>query len=227
MDSVLQLFAYGSGNCADKDFLGLVPWYHYLQVTYDATTKSCDVQFTNVLGGHSGILLVLLAVVDDLLRIAGVVAIGFIVYAGARYIMSNGAPDETAKAQSTIINALIGLGIAMAAIGLVSFLGSHVGSGNAPGSTLHGQTALNVSSLPTANGAANGNVLKTILSIVLGVLGALALFYMTIGGFRYVTSQGDPQAIEKAKQTVLYALIGLVVAIVAEVIVSFALGHIG
>lgn len=62
--------------------------------------------------------------------------------------------------------------------------------------------------------------------IIFTIIGALSVLMMTIGGMRYVASQGDPQATAKAKGTIIYALIGVVVAISAISIVTFVLGNI-
>jgi hypothetical protein len=113
----LSLFA---ANC-EQPFFGLVPWYHYLNVN----AGNCEVQNFNFLGGD--VALVLLAIVDDLLRVAGIVAIAFVVYGAIQYIASQGSPEATAKAQTTIINALIGMAIAITAIAFVSFLGNKLG----------------------------------------------------------------------------------------------------
>lgn len=61
----------------------------------------------------------------------------------------------------------------------------------------------------------------SILQLLFGVLGAVALLFIVIGGLRYVISQGDPQATGKAKNTILYALVGLVISIAAFSIVTF------
>jgi hypothetical protein len=69
---------------------------------------------------------VLLAVVDSLLRVAGIVAVAFVLVGAFRYISSSGNPEETARAQSTIINALIGVAIAVVSIAFVVFLGNQL-----------------------------------------------------------------------------------------------------
>lgn len=81
--------------------------------------------------------------------------------------------------------------------------------------------ATNISrgNLPTV-GADSGTV-STILSIVFGLAGALALLMITISGLRYVLSAGDPEKISKAKSGIIAALAGLAVAIAAESIVYF------
>lgn len=66
--------------------------------------------------------------------------------------------------------------------------------------------------------------LKTIVNILLFVLGAIAVIMIIIGGIRYTTSNGDAGSIKGAKDTILYSVIGLVVAILAYAIVNFVLG---
>lgn len=61
--------------------------------------------------------------------------------------------------------------------------------------------------------------IKALLTIVFGIIGAVALIYIIIGGLNYIYSSGEPQKAKQAKETILYALIGLVVAVSAETIV--------
>lgn len=77
---------------------------------------------------------------------------------------------------------------------------------------------------PTVN--ATSSELQTVLQIFFGILGALALLFVIIGGMRYTVSGGNPQSMEKAKDTIIYAVVGLVVALSAEAIVTFALNFI-
>jgi hypothetical protein len=128
----LLIFGAAPSGC-ENQFFGLVPWYHYLPATDfggKGTLGACDINGNFSLlptSGGGDLPLVLLAVVDDLLRIAGMIAVGFVIYGAIQYIASQGSPDATAKAQSTIINALIGLAIAIVAITFVSFLGRSLG----------------------------------------------------------------------------------------------------
>lgn len=73
--------------------------------------------------------------------------------------------------------------------------------------------------LPKAN--ADETSLVLLLNVVLAIVGALALLMIVISGLRYILSAGDPQKTSQAKQGILYALVGLVIAIMAQVIVSF------
>lgn len=65
--------------------------------------------------------------------------------------------------------------------------------------------------------------IQTIVNILLFVLGAIAVIMIIIGGIRYTTSNGDSSAITSAKNTILYAVVGLVVAILAFAIVNFVI----
>ena len=66
----------------------------------------------------------------------------------------------------------------------------------------------------------------TILQIVFGLGGGMALLVIAIAGFNFVMSAGDPQKASKAKSAIIYALIGLVVCIMAFSIVTFVLGRV-
>ncbi len=100
-------------------FFTLNPWYQYLQGKTDALGKCIPIV-------HDGtdIGLILLAIIDSLLKLAAIVAIGFIVYGGVQYVISQGEPEKTSGAYNTIVNALIGLVIAMVSASVVSFIGS-------------------------------------------------------------------------------------------------------
>ncbi len=87
--------------------------------------------------------------------------------------------------------------------------------------------ATDLSPLPGSSspgGNANDHMIKVILTIVITVVGAVAVLFVAIGGFRYVMSQGDPQAVSKAKGTIAYAIVGMLLAISAQVIVTLVIG---
>lgn len=69
--------------------------------------------------------------------------------------------------------------------------------------------------------------ISNVLSIVFGVAGGIALIIVIIAGIKFMTSQGEPQALAKARNTIIYALIGLVICIAAFSIVSFTSGKLG
>lgn len=98
-------------------------------------------------------------------------------------------------------------------------------------------SAMAIELFPTCNGpSANTAVCKAtktdsvdklvvdITGILMWILGIVAVIMIVIGGFKYVTSNGDANAIQSAKNTILYSVIGLVVAILGQTIVKFVVG---
>lgn len=69
-----------------------------------------------------------------------------------------------------------------------------------------------------------GALIKTVVNTLLYVLGTIAVIMIIVGGIRYATSGGDASGIKGGKDTILYAVIGLVVAMLAWAIVNFVIG---
>jgi hypothetical protein len=68
--------------------------------------------------------------------------------------------------------------------------------------------------------------LTGILNAIIGVLGIVAVVVIIIGGVSYMTSAGDAGKVKKAKDTILYGVIGLVICALAFAIVNFVIGSI-
>src|SRR5579884_743510 len=101
MERLLTLLATIPPGCS-HGFLGLEPWYNFLQVS---NPPSCQVQNFYIFpggGNSSSVPLVLVAIVDDLLRIAGIIAVGFVIYGAIKFIASEGNPDATTQARGTV-----------------------------------------------------------------------------------------------------------------------------
>lgn len=65
--------------------------------------------------------------------------------------------------------------------------------------------------------------IRNVTNILMFLLGAIAVIMIIIGGIRYATSNGDANSTKAAKDTILYAVVGLVVAIMAYAIVNFVI----
>ena len=68
------------------------------------------------------------------------------------------------------------------------------------------------------------SVIQIIINTIIFVIGMVAVVMIILGGISYATSQGDPAKVKKGKDTILYGIIGLVVALLAFAIVNFVLG---
>jgi len=125
----LTTFAYSITSQAGCDvdrkataFFGLPKWYAYLPYTYNANTQHCEITVSNL----TQYWLIGVAVIEILLRVVGFVAVGYIIYGGIKYVLSQGEPENAKNALHTIINALIGLTIAIIASGLVAFVANRL-----------------------------------------------------------------------------------------------------
>lgn len=67
--------------------------------------------------------------------------------------------------------------------------------------------------------------ISTITNILLFIIGAISVVMIIVGGIRYVTSAGDSSKIKAAKDTIMYSVVGLVVALIAYAIVRFVINQ--
>ncbi|MFV0484982.1 MAG: pilin [Candidatus Saccharimonadales bacterium] len=70
------------------------------------------------------------------------------------------------------------------------------------------------------------STIQLIINMIIFAIGLIAVVMVILGGIQYSTSQGDSGKVKKAKDTIMYGIIGLVVAILAFAIVNFVLSSI-
>ena len=73
--------------------------------------------------------------------------------------------------------------------------------------------------------ASINNTLDNVINIFSVIVGIVAVVMIIVGGFKYITSSGDSSKVSSAKNTILYAIIGLVVVALAQIIVRFVLSN--
>lgn len=123
MIPLLSLFSDISANfgqsCSPSggNFLDFPKWYEYLNGIYDAH-GACIPQVQ----GLGDIWLIVMAIIEILLRVAAILAVIFVIYAGISYTTSQGDPDATGRAKGTLVNSLIGLAISVMAAAIVAFI---------------------------------------------------------------------------------------------------------
>ena len=69
------------------------------------------------------------------------------------------------------------------------------------------------------------DILKAVLNILSLVIGIISVIMVIIGGIRFVTSQGEGSSTAAARGTIIYALVGLVIAALAQALVIFVVGR--
>lgn len=70
------------------------------------------------------------------------------------------------------------------------------------------------------------NVVINVINAIIGVLGVVAVLVIILGGVQYMTSGGDASKVKKAKDTILYGVIGLIICIFAAAIVNFIIAKV-
>jgi len=196
-----------SATCPTRGFLTFRPWYYGL---------NCDGQ-NNVQAPaqteeawQNYIFTIAFNILFNLIQVVAYVTLVFVIMGGYHYVMSRGDPSGVAKGKKTILNAVIGLVISVLASAIVNTVQSIVGT-PAEHRTEGAETA----------------VLGNALGFIYFAIGLIAVIVISYAGFTYVTSAGSPEKLTKAKQTIIYAIIGLVVAIGAWAITAFVLESVG
>ena len=99
-----------------------------------------------------------------------------------------------------------------------------IGAGKVMALSVHdGIDAAKTDDMPSDLVGADG-VVESITSTILYLLGFISVIMLIVGGVKYALSAGDAKAVTDAKNTILYALIGLVIAILSYSIVKFVIG---
>jgi hypothetical protein len=133
-----------------------------------------------------------------LMWVVGVVGVVMIVYAGFMFIISAGRPDKTKLAIQSIIYTVSGFAVALLARSIVSLV------------------------MPVATSNTNiAGVASSGISLFMWVIGVTAIVMLIVSGLLYVISAGDPGKTKSAKDAILYAIIGLAVALLGGAIISF------
>jgi len=115
-----QVAFAAADNCTSK--FGIPTWYRYLP-----TTSKCEVKDKD-LNSKTVFPLIILGAIDIALWLAGLLAVFMILWGGYKFILSDGNPDQIAGARKTILNAVIGLVIAIFAAQVVKFIASRLSS---------------------------------------------------------------------------------------------------
>ena len=187
-------------NC--RYFLGMVSW--------DCGTTSMNSESTLV----ANIAKIADNILTDVTVIAAYLVLGYVIYGGYLYMFSAGDPGKAAAGKKTITQAFIGLGITMGAY--IIFSGIRIAL---IGNTSLGNCALTQCVTPD-------KMVTHAARWVVGIAGAVAAIFVVIGAAGYITASGDPGKLQKAKSTILYALIGLTIAALSEVLIAFVVGII-
>ena len=111
---------------------------------------------------------------------------------------------------------------------VMAFAASDIQNSLCQGTSLGAPSATGSGSCSAQQGTGStdpvANLIKDVINIFSWVVGSICVIMIIYGGFRYVTSGGNDSNISGAKNTIIYALIGLVIVALSQVIVYFVLG---
>lgn len=107
------LMPVNTANAAD--FLGIPAWYDGLT----DSNGNIDLQGKEI---GTVVIIVALNITDIVLRLAGIVAVGFVIWGGIQYMLARGEPNGVANGKKTLTHAIIGLIIAIASSAIVGFV---------------------------------------------------------------------------------------------------------
>ncbi len=88
-----------------------------------------------------------------------------------------------------------------------------------------GQATGNSCATTDSSGSSISNVIKGALNLLTFAAGVATVIMVIIAGFKYLTSQGEASAVANAKNTLLYALIGVVIVVLSQTIVFFIVNN--
>lgn len=114
---------------------------------------------------------------------------------------------------------------------LLSFTGSIINNKIASAATAQEQVCAGLGAVDGGSGCADpsgtstlDDTVKNAINIISMVVGMVAIIMIVVGGLKYVTSQGDSSGVASAKNTIIYAVVGIIIVTLAQVIVRFVIG---
>ncbi len=200
-------------NPCGGTFLGFKPWYEGLCANNEIVPvcekdSGCPQNSKKL---NVFIWTAVLNVTFDLGLAVGYIAVAMVIYGGYMYMMSQGDPARTAKGKKTLMSAIIGVIIAMAATVIVNTL----------------KLVLNISSDGWSQGTVTNETVQGVFNWAYLAAGIVAVGFIIKGGVDYMMSSGDPGKAHKATQGIIFAVVGLVIVMLAAVITSFIISRIG
>ncbi len=185
-----------TGSC--QEFLGMKAWY----CGVDENPSSAETLKSNAQQ-------IALNIMEDLATLATYLVIGYVIFGGYLYMFSYGDPVKAATGKKTIYRAFIGLAIAMLAKVILGAIHAALGES-------FGQTSCAVEECISGD-----DLVKSAIDWFIGMSGLVAVIFIVVGGVGYMTSRGDPTKLQKAKSTLIYALIGLLIVALSRVLTTF------
>lgn len=214
--------ATAAAGCTSS-FLTFPAWYDGV---IDQST--CEVTVPNVDQSGGGlpsfIFRIVLNVIEIALQLVAYAAAGFIIYGGFKYLTAAGSPDRITAGRKMITNALIGLVISFLSVAIVNLVSGNIAAPTPVNCPPGASAEINPDCVGIARVSAD-SALTGILTTVYYAAGIVAIIVIIVSAIFYVISQGDPGKTKRAKDGILYSVVGLIIVIMAFVITNFVIGR--
>lgn len=186
-----------TGSC--RRMLGFVSW-------------DCNVAISDQDSLESSFGIIASNIAADVAVAAAYLVIGYVVYGGYLYMFSNGDPGKIAAGRKTLANAFIGLAIVMLTNVILTAIRVALtnGNGNFQNCVTDGDGCVT----PEA-------MVSGFIGWVVSIAGIVSAVFLVYGAILYITSSGDPGKVKRAKDTIMYSLVGLAIVALATMITTF------
>ncbi len=203
---VLAVGEGGGGGTCSEGFLGFKPWY-------DGWCEGGQIkEVSNEDEVRDLIWRVVLNVLFDLTLAIGYLAVGFVIWSGYQYIMSQGDPGKMTKAKKSLTTAITG-----------TIIGA--------GATVIVNTLMSILDINRSGGWEQGEVTQERVQNIFGwaysMAGLVAVIFIIKSGIDYMTSAGDAGKAKRATQGLIVSIVGLIIVILAAAITSLVTGAMG
>lgn len=191
----------GLGSC--RSFLGMTSWDCGI-----GNWGGTSIENNNI---SKNIWIIVANISNDIVVIAAYLILGYVIYGGYLYMSAAGDPGKAASGRKTLTQAFIGLAIVLSAKVIVNSI--HI--------ALLGNSGAFSKDCALEECIKPAPLVTNVIQWIIGIAGVVAVIFIIIGAIGYMTSAGDSGKLQKAKNTILYALIGLAIVGLAEVITAF------
>lgn len=149
--------------------------------------------------------------VSFMLQLAAALSLVYVIIGAIRFTTSGGDPQTVASGRRTIILAMVGLVISVIALTITSFIQS---------------TASQAASDANNPFFGSNGIITILIRQLMFVVGVASVIMIIIGAVRYITSAGQPQSAQAARNTIIYAVIGIIVALLGQLLVGLVLSQL-
>ena len=205
------VLAANNHSCGVTGVLGFRPWYAGLCENDDPKSPIMTPDKKDQGSIARFVWTIVLNILIDLSVAIGYLALGFVIYGGYMYIISQGDPGKAMKAKKTLTNAVVGTIIALSASVVVNTI----------------RVILGISSNDSWNqGDYTAEQIQGVFNWAYVVAGLIAVIFLIKNGVNYILSRGDPSKTRMATQGVIYAAVGLVVVLLAATATTFVINAV-